>query len=62
MAPKSSNCNSAYKSKMKLDLEKPEHGQVEDVKVDLTKINLTIATQLGFIEQWYTIIYDITIK
>ena len=46
MAPKSSNDNSAYTSKIKLYLEKLKNGQVQNVKVDLTKTNIkTLATQ-----------------
>ena len=37
MAPKSSNDNSAYKSNVKLDLEKLKNNQIQDAKVDLTK-------------------------
>ena len=37
MPPKSSNSKSAYKSKAKLDLEKHNNGQIQHVKVDLTK-------------------------
>ena len=48
MAPKSSNDNSAYKSKIKLDLEKLKNNQIQNVKVDLTKIHIkTLATLLG---------------
>ena len=48
MAPKSSNDNSAYKSKLKLDLEKLKNNQIQNVKADLTKINIkTLATLLG---------------
>ena len=47
MSPKYSNDNSAYKSKIELDLEKLKNGQVQHVKVDLTKVNTrTLATQL----------------
>ena len=38
MAPKPSNGNSAYKNKIKVDLDKFKNGQVENVKVDLTKM------------------------
>ena len=52
MAPKSSNDNSAYKSKIKLDLEKLKNNQIQNVKVDLTKINIkTLATQLGVLSE-----------
>ena len=40
MSPKSSNGNSAYKSKIKLDSEKLKNDQVQPVKVDLTKGNI----------------------
>ena len=40
MAPKSSNDSSAYKSNIKLDLEKLKNNQIQNVKVDLTKINI----------------------
>ena len=50
MPPKSSNDNSAYKNKIKLDLEKLKNGQIQHVKVDLTKINIkTIATQFDLL-------------
>ena len=39
MPPTSSNDNSAYKNKIKLDLEKLKNGQTQNVKVDLTKVN-----------------------
>ena len=40
MPPKSSNDKSAYKSKLKLDLEKLKNGEIQAAKVDLTKINI----------------------
>ena len=47
MAPKSSNYNSAYKSNINSDLQTFKNGQVENVKVDLTRIKITtLATQL----------------
>ena len=50
MPPKYPNDNSAYKSKIKLDLEKLKNGQVQHVKVDLTKDNIrTLATQLDLL-------------
>ena len=50
MPPKSSNYKSAYKSKIKLYLEKLKNGQAENVKVDLTKISSkTLATQLDLL-------------
>ena len=52
MAPKSSNDNSAYKSKIKLDLEKLKNNQIQNVKVDLTKIDIqTLATLLGVLSE-----------
>ena len=52
MPPKSSNDNSAYKSKMKLALEKLKNGQVQNVKVDLAKVNTnTLATQIGVLSK-----------
>ena len=52
MAPKSSNDNSAYKSKAKLDLEKLKNNHIQNVKVDLTKTNTkTLATQLGVLSE-----------
>ena len=52
MAPKSSNDNSSYKSKIKLDLEKLKNNQIQNVKVDLTKINIkTLATLLGVLSE-----------
>ena len=52
MAPKSSNDNSAYKSKIKLDLEKLKNNQIQNVKVDLTKVNInTLATQIGVLSE-----------
>ena len=37
MPPKSSNDKSAYKSKIKLDLEKLKNGETQAAKADLTK-------------------------
>ena len=52
MAPKSSNDNSAYKSHIKLDLEKLNNNQIQNVKVDLTNINIkTLATLLGVLSE-----------
>ena len=52
MAPKSSNDNSAYKSKIKLDLEKLKNNQIQNVKVDLTKVNIqTLATHIGVLSE-----------
>ena len=53
MAPKSSNDNSAYKSKLKLYLEKLKNNHIQNVKVDLTKIHInTLATQLGVLSEY----------
>ena len=52
MPPKSPNGNSAYKSKITLDLEKLKNGQIQHVKVDLTKVNIrTLATQVGVLSE-----------
>ena len=40
MPPNKSNAKSEYKSKLKLDLERPKNGEVQATKVDLTKINI----------------------
>ena len=50
MSPKSPNATSAYKSKMKLYSEKPKICQVENFKINLTKMNIkTLATQLDLL-------------
>ena len=52
MPPKSSNDNSAYKNKIKLDFEKLKNGQIQNVKVDVTKVNIrTLATQIGVLSE-----------
>ena len=52
MPPTSSNDNSAYKNKIKLDLEKLKNGQTQNVKVDLTKVNKkTLASQIGVLSE-----------
>ena len=52
MPPKSSNVNSAYKSKIKLDLEKLKNGQFQHVKVDLTKVKIrTVTSQIGVLSE-----------
>ena len=60
MAPKSSNGNSAYKSKIKLDSEKLKNGQVANAKVDLTKINTkALATKLDLLSsdvKWFMVL------
>ena len=40
MPPKSPNDKSAYKSKVKLDLEKLKNGEIQAAKVDLTKMSI----------------------
>ena len=40
MPPKSSNEKSAYKSIIKLDLEKLKNGEIQAAKVDLSKIEI----------------------
>ena len=40
MPPKSSNDNSAYKNQIKPNLDKLKNGNVQKVKVDVTKINM----------------------
>ena len=50
MPPKSSNDD--YKSKIKLDLNKLKNGQTQNVKVDLTKVNVkTLASQIGVLSE-----------
>ena len=52
MPPKSSNGNSAYESKVKLDLEKLKNNQVQNVKVDLSKVSIrTLASQVGVLSE-----------
>ena len=52
MPPKKSNDKSAYKSKIKLELEKLKNGEVQHVKVDLTKINLRkLAKRIGVLSE-----------
>ena len=45
MPPKKPNDKSAYKSKLKLDLEKLKNGEVQNVKVDFTKVKIRKVTQ-----------------
>ena len=40
MPPKKSNVKPEYKKTIKLDLEKLKNGDIQNVKVDLTKINI----------------------
>ena len=52
MPPKYPNYNSAYKSKIKLDLEKLKNGQFQHVKVDLTKVKIrTVTSQIGVLSE-----------
>ena len=52
MPPKRSNDKSAYKSQIKLDLGKLENGEVQHVKVDLTKINIIkLAKRIGALSE-----------
>ena len=52
MPPNRSNDKSAYKSKIKLELEKLKNGEVQHVKVDLTKINLRkLAKRIGVLSE-----------
>ena len=52
MPPKSSNDNSAYKNQIKLNLDKLKHGNVQKVKVDLTKVHIkTLASQIGVLSE-----------
>ena len=51
MPPKSSNDNSAYKSKIML--EKLKNDQIQHVKVDLAKVNIiTLAKQVGVLSEY----------
>ena len=52
MPPKSSNDNSAYKNQIKLNLDKLKNGNVQKVKVDLTKnIIKSLASQVGVLSE-----------
>ena len=52
MPPNKSNDKSAYKSKLKLDLEKLKNGEVQATKVDLTKIKInTLAKKIGLLSE-----------
>ena len=52
MSPKPSNGNSACKSKVELDFEKFKNNRVQNVKVDLPKVNIrTLALQVGFLSE-----------
>ena len=50
--PKSLNDNSKYITEIKLNLDKLKNGNLQKVKVDLTKINIkTLASQIGVLSQ-----------
>ena len=52
MPPKPPNYNSAFESKINLDLEKLKNNQIQNVKVDLTKVNTkTLASQIGVLSE-----------
>ena len=52
MPPNKSNDKSAYKNQIKLELEKLKNGEVQHVKVDLTKINLRkLAKRIGVLSE-----------
>ena len=52
MPPKSPNDKSAYKSKLKLDLDKLKNGEAQATKVDLTKIKMkTLAKKIGVLSE-----------
>ena len=52
MTPKSPNVKSAYKGKIKLDLEKLKNGEIQAAKIDLTKINMkTLANKVGMLSE-----------
>ena len=48
MPPKSSNVKSEYKKTINLELDKLKNGNIQKVKVDLSKININkIAKRIG---------------
>ena len=52
MPPKSSNDKSAYKNKIRLDLEKLKNGEIQAAKIDLTKINIRkLANIIGVLSE-----------
>ena len=52
MPPKSSSDNLSYKKKIKLDLDKLKNGDIQKVKVDLSKINIKkIAKRIGVLSE-----------
>ena len=52
MPPNKSNDKSAYKSKIKLELEKLKYGEIQAATVDLTKINIIkLAKRIGVLSE-----------
>ena len=52
MPPKSSSDNLSYKSKIKLDLDRLKNGDIQKVKVDLSKLNIKkIAKRVGVLSE-----------
>ena len=55
MPPNNSNARSAYKHKIKLNLEKLENGEVQATKVDLTRIIInSLAKRIGVLSEAVT--------
>ena len=52
MPPKSSSDNSSYEKNIKLDLDKLKNGDIQKVKVDLSKINIKkLAKRIGVLSE-----------
>ena len=52
MPPKSSSDNLSYKKKIKLDLDKLKNGDIQKVKVDLSKFNVKkLAKRVGVLSE-----------
>ena len=52
MPPKSSSDNLSYKKKIKLDLDKLKNGDIQKVKVDLSKFNVKkLAKRVGVLNE-----------
>ena len=52
MPPKSSSDNLSYKKKIKLDLDKLKNGDIQNVKVDLSKFNVKkLAKRVGVLSE-----------
>ena len=52
MPPKSSSDNLSYKKKIKLDLDKLKNGDIQKVKVDLSKLNMkNLAKRIGVLSE-----------